>query len=106
MKIKAKIGPTHDTAFFDDLQAVFDRHPDVAKNYSVRHIGRVVDFMKVDFGRQVAMSNVQDGEIVTKFVDRIPDPIPDMPTDLGCCAWKLTAHEWRCVEYCIMAPPE
>ncbi|MFB6440554.1 hypothetical protein ACFCVY_27895 [Streptomyces sp. NPDC056411] len=108
MKTKSKIGPTHDTAFFDAIQAAFDKYPDIAKDYSIRHIGGVVDAMRVDLDRQVAVSNVQDGEIVTKFVDRSPDPVdppPDPTTDPGCCEWRLRHHEWVCVEVCMVPPP-
>ncbi|WP_035838998.1 hypothetical protein [Kitasatospora azatica] len=104
MKVKPKIGPTHDAALFAEIQAAFDKYPDVAKNYSIQYIGGVVDVMNVDLERQVGMSNVQDREIVTKFVDRQPDPGPQ-PTDPGCFAWRLRANEWVCVTYMVQKPP-
>ncbi|MDX3118574.1 hypothetical protein [Streptomyces scabiei] len=106
MEIKAKFGPTHDTDFFAGIQSVFDRYPDVAKNYSIRYIGGVIDVMKVDLERQVGLSNVQDGEIVTKFIDRSPDPDPGPPTDPGCYEWRRTlSGEWRCTTYIVQKPP-
>ncbi|MDQ0962076.1 hypothetical protein QFZ66_005954 [Streptomyces sp. B4I13] len=100
MKAKPKIGPTHDTAFFDDIQAVFEQHPNVAKNYAIGHIGEVVDVMGIDLDRQVGMSTVRDGELVTKYVDRRPE----VPEDPGCIRW-VWRGEWVCATYIVQAPP-
>ncbi|MFE3761903.1 hypothetical protein ACFXPI_09075 [Streptomyces sp. NPDC059104] len=107
MKAKPKIGPTHDTAFFKDIQEVFERYPDVAKDYSIGHIGGVVDVMGVDLDRQVEVSTVRDGEIVTKRVDRSLDRGPGGPPEKeeGCFRWALRAGEWVCVTYITIGPP-
>ncbi|MFB0629716.1 hypothetical protein [Streptomyces sp. AB3(2024)] len=76
MKAKPKIGPTHDTAFFKDIQAVFEKYPDVTKDYSIGHIGGVVDVVAIDLDRQVEVPTVRDGETVTKCVDRSLDRDP------------------------------
>ncbi|WP_406368264.1 hypothetical protein [Streptomyces sp. NBC_01546] len=106
MKAKPKIGPTHDTAFFNDIQAVFEKYPDVAKNYSIDYIGGVVDVMGVDLDRQVGMSTVRDGEIVTKYADRSSGRNPGPPPEEeGCFRWALRAGEWVCVTYMTIPPP-
>ncbi|MET9734493.1 hypothetical protein ABZZ79_28805 [Streptomyces sp. NPDC006458] len=105
MKAKPKIGPAHDTALFNDIQAVFEKYPDVAKNYSIGYIGGVVDVMGVDLDRQVGVSTVRDGEIVTKYVDRSPGPRSGPPEEAGCFRWVWRAGEWVCVAYIVVPPP-
>ncbi|MER6257110.1 hypothetical protein ABT224_37840 [Streptomyces sp. NPDC001584] len=105
MKAKPKIGPTHDTAFFNELQAVFENYLDIAKNYSIGYIGGVGDVMGVDLDRQVGVSTVRDGEIVTKYVDRSPGPGEGPPEEEGCFRWVWRAGEWVCATYITIGPP-
>lgn len=104
MKAKPKIGPTHDTAFFNDIQAVFEKYPDVAKGYSIGYIGGVVDGMGVDLDRQVGVSTVRGGEIVTKYVARSSRHDDGPPDELGCFRWVWRAGGWVCVTYMMTVP--
>jgi hypothetical protein len=97
MKMKPKVGPTYDTSFFDDIQAVFDRYPDAAKKYSIRYIGGVADVMNIDLDRQVAVSSVQDRRIVTEFVDRSQDPDDGGGFTEWCCEWSSSR---TCIGHC------
>ncbi|MFJ6104931.1 hypothetical protein ACIQHY_28500 [Streptomyces sp. NPDC092359] len=90
MKAKAGCGPQSDPEFFDALNELFAQYPEAAAKYAIKCMSMELDGLKIDFGRQVGVSRIEDGRIITEFVDR--------GTTRGgnCCAWK---HD-ECIQEC------
>ncbi|QGV81841.1 hypothetical protein [Streptomyces ficellus] len=93
MKAKAACGPERDPEFFRELDRVFAEFPDAADRYAVTCLAVELDVLKIDFTRQVGVSRVEDGRVVTEFVDR-DEPTPRRR---ACCAWKPSAG---CIRQC------
>lgn len=98
---RPNIGPAHDTAFFNDMEEVFDRHPEAAKNYAIRYFGQDATTLKVDFDNKVAVTNLQTGQLVTRFLDRgeVEKTLEATPTTF-CCEWTITGSTMRCTKFC------
>jgi hypothetical protein len=95
MKTKPACGPERDPEFFDEIDKVFARHPEAARRYAVRCLRRELDVLKIDFSRQVGLSRVEDGRIITEFYDRDDDKVRS--SHHACCEW----HEGHCYEQCL-----
>ncbi|WP_143200136.1 hypothetical protein [Kitasatospora sp. CB01950] len=95
----ARCGPEGDPEFFKDLDAVFAKHPDAARRYSVRCLALETDLLKVDFAKQVGVSRIEAGRIVTEFRNRdeFGNDGEDEPL---CCEFAGEAPHEFCVRYC------
>ncbi|MET7622652.1 hypothetical protein [Streptomyces sp. NPDC005408] len=99
MKVKHACGPEADTEFFREIDAVLARYPAEAQKYAVRCLRLQSEVLHVDLGRQVAVSRVEDGRIITEFVDRDAPQVEAHHS--ACCAWTGVAPHKRCVEICL-----
>ncbi|MET8244341.1 hypothetical protein ABZV31_07845 [Streptomyces sp. NPDC005202] len=98
MKVKHACGPEADTEFFREIDAVFARYPAEAQKYAVRCLRLQTEVLRVDLDRQVAVSRVEDGRIITEFVDRDAPQVREHHS--ACCAWSGEAPHKKCVEIC------
>lgn len=95
-----KVGPDHDTAFFEEVKGVFERNPEASKKYSIQYIGRQVDVMKIDFANQIGIANFSNGQLVTRFAER-NDALEEMlEADRFCCAWERVGNKLKCIQIC------
>ncbi|WP_129311511.1 hypothetical protein [Streptomyces sp. L2] len=75
-------GPQSDPEFFDALNKLFELYPEAADKYAIKCMTMELDILKIDFRKQEGVSRVEDGRIVTAYVDRDPTR---SATD--CCGW-------------------
>lgn len=101
MKKKPACGPDRDPEFFGELDKLFARYPEAASRYAVTCLRMETEILKIDFSKQVGVSRIDDGRIITEFHDR--DKREDSPTGRGrpCCAWKPSAG---CITECDDPP--
>ncbi|MFH9884499.1 hypothetical protein [Streptomyces bobili] len=90
------VGPEKDVEFFRDLQEVFDKYPDAAKQYHVQFAAAELT-LEVDLKKQVKVNRVQNGEIISKFVDRESQTASNGEY---CCGWVWENQTWHCVTKC------
>lgn len=81
MNAKAGCGPQSDPEFFDALNKLFAQYPEAADKYAVKCMTMELDVLKVDFRKQVGVSRIEDGRIVTEYVDR------SVTRGGDCCGW-------------------
>ncbi|SCL41694.1 hypothetical protein GA0074692_6449 [Micromonospora pallida] len=90
-------GPTVDKEFFDDLTALFAKHPEARGKYAISALTEKEN-LQVDYGRQYGVTRIEDGRMITEFYDL------DAPRAAGgrrCCKW-IDEGGPRCVEYCYI----
>ncbi|MGW3550732.1 hypothetical protein ACWDLL_07655, partial [Streptomyces griseoincarnatus] len=66
-------GTKADTAFFREITDVFAKHPEAAQKYALASLA-LEKQLGIDYGRQHAVSRIEDGRIVTEFYDRETGP--------------------------------
>ncbi|MEU7017206.1 hypothetical protein [Streptomyces sp. NPDC046385] len=81
MTIKPTCGPQSDPEFFDALNKLFDQYPEAADKYAIKCMTMELDTLKIDFRKQVGVAHIEDGRIITEYVDRDPTRSHD------CCTW-------------------
>ncbi|MDH6604477.1 hypothetical protein M2164_000112 [Streptomyces sp. SAI-208] len=81
MTTKSNCGPQADPEFFKALNKLFEQYPQAADRYMVKSMSLELDVLKIDFRTQVGVSRVEDGRIITEFVDRDPT------RDRDCCGY-------------------
>ncbi|MFD8479537.1 hypothetical protein [Kitasatospora sp. NPDC059673] len=98
MTHKAKCGPRRDPEFFEDVAAVFAKHPEVSKRYAIECLAAETDVLKVDFRKQVGVSRVEGDRIVTEFRSRddFRNDGEDGP-ELPCLRWIGESPHKTCV---------
>ncbi|MFE7511357.1 hypothetical protein [Streptomyces sp. NPDC057540] len=84
MDAKAGCGPQSDPEFFAALDDLFARYPEAADKYAVTCMTMQLDVLKIDFRRQVGVSRVEEGRLVTEYVDRDAATRTRSGT---CCGW-------------------
>ncbi|MGP4002601.1 hypothetical protein [Streptomyces sp. 8N706] len=72
-----------DTAFFDAIKAVFAQYPEAKEKYALSSLALESE-MGISFERQCGLSRIEDGCIMTEFVDR-DDMVPRMTL---CLEWN------------------
>ncbi|MEV7121625.1 hypothetical protein [Kitasatospora griseola] len=99
MTHQAQCGPERDPEFFKDVAAVFAKYPESSKRYSVRCLAAETELLGVDFTKQVAVSRIEGGRMVTEFVSRddFGNESEDGPF---CCELAGEAPHMFCVRYC------
>ncbi|GAA2788113.1 hypothetical protein [Streptomyces showdoensis] len=90
MTTKPACGPQSDPEFFEALNKLFDQYPEAADKYAIKCMTLELDYLKIDFRRQEGIARVEDGRIITEFVDRDPTRSQD------CCGW----HHGECILKC------
>jgi hypothetical protein len=61
--------PNEETEFHDAIKEVFLKYPEAQRRYALSSLD-LENEMKIDFDRQVGVSRIEDGKIITEFVDR------------------------------------
>jgi hypothetical protein len=108
-----KTGPTADEAFFEELGAVFEKFPRMARKYSVQSMGQDKGTLKIDFEKQIGFSRIEDKKIVTEFMEKAAanatlkeefgsgeGPGETEMLDRFCCSWEFIGHRWECMRIC------
>ncbi|WP_326574263.1 hypothetical protein OG889_04260 [Streptomyces sp. NBC_00481] len=95
MNTKPACGPERDPDFFEEVDKLFAKYPEAADRYAVKCRRLEVDILKIDFSKQVGVRRIEDGRIVTEFVDR--DKAEHSSS--GCCEWPRT-DDGLCNEQC------
>ncbi|WP_327732684.1 hypothetical protein OG749_01310 [Streptomyces nojiriensis] len=97
MDIKPACGPERDPEFFEEIDKLFARYPEAAERYAVSCLRLETVVLKVDFEKQVGVTRVEDGRIITEFYDREDEE--NVPKDLftHCCRYT---HK-GCVHLCV-----
>ncbi|MFE1771484.1 hypothetical protein [Streptomyces sp. NPDC059008] len=96
MKAKPACGPERDPEFFEELDKLLARHPEAARRYGVSCMRAELDILKIDFDKQVGVSRIEDGRIVTEFYDRDDDIVRS--AHHACCKWVDHKCVWICPE--------
>jgi hypothetical protein len=96
MDIKPACGPERDPEFFEEINKVLTRYPEAAQRYSVSCLRLETVVLKIDLEKQIGISRVEDGRIITEFYDR--DDEENVPKDLltHCCTYNHSG----CVHLC------
>ncbi|OEJ21147.1 hypothetical protein AR457_41300 [Streptomyces agglomeratus] len=86
MNTKPACGPERDPDFFEEVDKLFAKHPEAADRYAVKCRRLELEILKIDFKKQVGVTRIEDGRIVTEFLDR-----DKVERDAGlarmCCEW-------------------
>ncbi|GGU16958.1 hypothetical protein [Streptomyces lateritius] len=90
MNAKASCGPQSDPEFFDALDKLFAQYPRAADKYAIKCMTLERDVLKIDFSKQIGVSHIEDGRLITEYVDRDPT------REHGCCVWG----RGECLEKC------
>jgi hypothetical protein len=61
--------PNEETEFHDAIKEVFLKYPEAQRRYALSSLD-LENEMKIDFDRQVGVSRIEDGKVITEFVDR------------------------------------
>ncbi|MFC8349999.1 hypothetical protein [Streptomyces sp. NPDC057280] len=96
MKTKPACGPQRDPEFFEEIDKLFAKYPEAASRYAVSCLRLETVVLKIDFERQVGVSRVEDGRIITEFHDR-DDDIVRLYRHTRCCQY---VHGYECVRLC------
>ncbi|GIH08445.1 hypothetical protein Rhe02_65120 [Rhizocola hellebori] len=91
-------GPEADTAFFDALGAVFDKHPQAKTRYAIGTARQEAEKLGIDFAKQHAVARVEGSRIITSFHDNDGGEGPEH--SLACCEWGFVGGEWKCKKKC------
>ncbi|MFI8823771.1 hypothetical protein [Streptomyces sp. NPDC053431] len=98
MNTKPACGPERDPDFFDEVDKLFARYPEAAGRYAVACRRLELDILKIDFDKQVGVTRIEDGRIVTEFVDR--DTVEGTRSaHHACCEWPPN-HDGHCNRIC------
>ncbi|MFF9864136.1 hypothetical protein ACF1G0_01710 [Streptomyces sp. NPDC013953] len=86
MDAKPACGPERDPEFFEEVGRLFAKYPEAAGRYAVKCRRLELEILRIDFQKKIGVTSVEDGRIVTEFVDR--DTVDD-PSELTrmCCEW-------------------
>jgi hypothetical protein len=96
MKAKPACGPERDPEFFDELAKLLARYPEAAGRYGVRCMRAENEILKIDFSKQIGVARIEDGRIITEFVDRDDDIVRS--AHHACCEWVDHRCTWICPE--------
>ncbi|GAA2380750.1 MULTISPECIES: hypothetical protein [Streptomyces] len=61
--------PDEDVEFHNAIKEVFLKYPEAQRRYALSSLA-LEDEMGIDFDKKVGVSRVEDGKIITEFVDR------------------------------------
>ncbi|MFD5377525.1 hypothetical protein ACFWJE_24395 [Streptomyces griseoincarnatus] len=89
-------GAKADTAFFREITDVFAKHPEAAQKYALASLA-LEEQLGIDYGRQHAVSRIEDGRIVTEFHDR--ETGPQVIRASACIKWELRGQNLVCVDW-------
>ncbi|WP_086750209.1 hypothetical protein [Streptomyces scabiei] len=95
MSTKPACGPERDPEFFDEVDRLFAKYPEAAGRYAVKCRRLEVEVLKIDFSKQVGVKHIEDGRIVTEFLDRDKAE----RSSSGCCEWPRN-DDGLCNEQC------
>ncbi|MFF5788897.1 hypothetical protein ACFY8P_28500 [Streptomyces sp. NPDC012693] len=94
MNTKPACGPQRDPEFFDEIDRVFTKYPEAAERYAVTCTRAEHEVLKIDYSKQVGVSRIEDGRIITEFQDREIE----RASHSYCCQWK----NGECQRICIV----
>ncbi|MET9685712.1 hypothetical protein [Streptomyces coeruleorubidus] len=61
--------PDEDVEFHNAIKDVFLKYPEAQRKYALSSL-ELEDELEIDFDKKVGVSRVEDGKIITEFVDR------------------------------------
>ncbi|KHO24003.1 hypothetical protein A5761_14320 [Mycolicibacterium setense] len=77
-------GPEGDVEFFDELQKVFDKYPEVSQKYAIDMFPSEAERLGVDLESHVGVTRYEDGRIIIEFRSR-----DELVARRGlCCVWR------------------
>ncbi|WFB11316.1 hypothetical protein LRS74_32965 [Streptomyces sp. LX-29] len=83
MNTKPACGPQRDPDFFEEVDRLFAKYPEAAGRYAVKCRRLELEILKIDFKMQVGVTRIEDGRLITEFVDR--DKVAR--AHHACCEW-------------------
>ncbi|GGU97016.1 hypothetical protein GCM10010495_04130 [Kitasatospora herbaricolor] len=87
MTTKQQSYALEDIAFFEAVKAAFDQHPGAGGRYALASL-TLENAMGVDLARKSGFSRVEDGRIITEFVDR-DAPVLRSTSHRTCRKWDF-----------------
>ncbi|MGP4014406.1 hypothetical protein [Saccharopolyspora sp. 5N708] len=96
-KNELKHGPDIDSEFFDELHAVFQKFPDVARKYAIRSTC-LEDYLGKDMKENKKVYRIEGDTIIAEI--RAGSVCP--PSHF-CCEW-VDEGSWRCLACCPAFP--
>ncbi|WP_424890259.1 hypothetical protein [Streptomyces sp. XH2] len=99
MNAKPACGPERDPEFFGEIEKVFAKYPEAAGRYAVRCKRLELEVLKIDFQKQVGVTRIEDGRIITEFLDR--DEVLKRDSESPCCEWPAN-NDGTCNHLCEM----
>jgi len=103
MDTKHQCGPNHDSEFFDEVTALFQRFPEMAGKYSIKCMDHETNIMKVDLERNIGISRIEGDRVITEFRNREPERI----WQERCCEWcvsPITGKRYCCTAWAGPGP--
>ncbi|MFF4948673.1 hypothetical protein [Streptomyces chattanoogensis] len=94
MNAKPACGPERDPEFFREIDKVFAQYPEAADRYAVTCLRTELELLKIDFSKQVGVSRIEDGRIITEFYDRDDDIVRS--SSHYCCEFRHGECTRRC----------
>lgn len=99
-------GPEHDVDFFREIHAIFQKHPEASKKYSIASIEHELQLLKIDYRSTVQVAQIVGDEVILRKKTR-----DALTRDMVCCKWMTTETEsedgntivssWICVQTCL-----
>lgn len=96
-------GPSEHPDFFAAVAEVWAQFPEESQEYAVAGLCLHKKILEIDFAKQVGVTSVENGRLVTRFVGRSDVKPPDSEDEPQCCKWapvgvgQLSHH---CLEIC------
>jgi hypothetical protein len=88
-------GPTVDVQFFAEIEAVFQRYPEMAKKYAIACCDHERDIMRINVRDMVGIKRIENDKIITEFKAR-SEIEKDGPEPRTCCLW---GDRFQCLSY-------
>ncbi len=88
-------GPEAEPAFFDEVKAVFEKHPDVSSNYSISCLDHYTDLMRIDFNKTVKIATIEGERVTVRFNEMESEA----NASRFCCEWApRMGGGWICLQ--------
>lgn len=92
-------GPKYHGDFFNEVLAVFKKHPEAARNYAIACIDHETEMMGIDFATTVGINKIDGNKITTEFTNKERwKQINEATPTSKCCKWD---KDGNCIEWWV-----